>query len=177
MCVRGCLRDPGCHPRSPPGSPLSTTRSVVTSGGVASSGKHAGDTSPTVLLPTLAPCDSLTITFDILAQDLSRLLVISSQSMAVGSNFQDQLSDDPETPEPAAREETRLSEVGRQVEQLEERYKPQLEELARLGERFPPIDLPQNILSLRPRDQIALARAHGPRILELAAERSPTAAG
>ena len=76
-----------------------------------------------------------------------------------------------------AGEETRLSELGRQVEQLEERYKPQLEELARLSERFPSTDLTRDVLSLRPRDQIALARAHGPRILERAAERSPTAAG
>jgi hypothetical protein len=76
-----------------------------------------------------------------------------------------------------AMEETRLKEVRRQVEQLEERYKPQLEELARLGERFPPIDLTRDVLSLRPRDQIALARAHGPQILERAAERSPSVAG
>ena len=33
--------------------------SVVTSAGTVSSGNHAGDTSPTVLLPTLAPGDSI----------------------------------------------------------------------------------------------------------------------
>ncbi len=85
--------------------------SVVTSAGTVSSGNHAGDTSPTVLLPTLAPGDSLTITFDVLAQDLSGLLVISSQATATGSNFQDQLSDDPETPEPADPTRTPLSGI------------------------------------------------------------------
>ena len=35
------------------------------------------------------------------------------------------------------------------------------------------MDLPERVLSLPPRDQIALARAHGPELLERAAERAP----
>lgn len=39
------------------------------------------------------------------------------------------------------------------------------------------MDLPERVLSLRPRDQIALARVYSPEILERAAERAPQVAG
>ena len=85
--------------------------SVVTSAGSVFSGNHAGDTVPTVLVPTLAPGASVSITFDVLAGILTGLREISSQATASGSNLADQLSDDPETPEPADPTRTPLSGV------------------------------------------------------------------
>jgi hypothetical protein len=69
--------------------------------------------------------------------------------------------------------DTRLERAGRQLEQLEQRHRPQLAELQQLGSRAQRADLPERVLSLRPRDQIALARAHGAEILQRAAERDP----
>jgi uncharacterized repeat protein (TIGR01451 family) len=79
---------------------LLITGSVTTSAGQISTGNSTGDTVPTVLLPSLAPGDSVTITFDVLAKDLSGLQAISSQSRISASNLEDTLSDDPETPAP-----------------------------------------------------------------------------
>ncbi len=83
----------------------------MTSAGSVFSGNHAGDTVPTILLPTLAPGASVSITFDVLAGSLTGLREISSQATASGSNLADQLSDDPETPEPADPTRTPLSGV------------------------------------------------------------------
>lgn len=87
------------------------TGSVVASAGSVFSGNHTGDTVPTVLLPTLAPGASVSITFDVLAGNLTGLREISSQATASGSNLADQISDDPETPEPADPTRTPLSGV------------------------------------------------------------------
>jgi hypothetical protein len=78
--------------------------------------------------------------------------------------------------EEVARAEVRLSASRRQLEQLEIRDRPQIEELRQIGNRAQRSDLPERVLSLRPRDQIALARVHGPEILERAAERAPQVA-
>ncbi len=85
--------------------------SVVTNAGSVFSGNHVGDTVPTILLPTLAPGASVSITFDVLAQDLAGLREISSQATASGSNLEDQLSDDPGTPEAADPTRTPLTGV------------------------------------------------------------------
>ncbi len=79
--------------------------------------------------------------------------------------------------EDLARAEARLAASRRQLEPLEVRDRPRIEELQQLGSRAQRIDLPERVLSLRPRDQIALARTHGPKLLERAAERAPQVAG
>jgi hypothetical protein len=72
-----------------------------------------------------------------------------------------------------ARTERHLDAVRRRLEQLEERFRPQLEELRRLDTRAGRLDLAEEVMSLRPRDQIALARRHGVEMVERAAKRAP----
>jgi hypothetical protein len=73
--------------------------------------------------------------------------------------------------EDIARADERLAEARQNNEQLSQRLQPQIEELDRINRRVG--TLYERLLGLRPRDQIALARAHGPDILERAATRSP----
>jgi hypothetical protein len=76
-----------------------------------------------------------------------------------------------------ARADARLAAARQQVEQLEQHHRPQLEELNHLAPAAQRRDLAERVMSLRPRDQIALAREYGPEILHRAAERAPQGAG
>lgn len=71
--------------------------------------------------------------------------------------------------------EDHLADVYQRLERLEQRFQPQLQELRRLeaGQR----NLPEALMSLRPRDQIILARAHGAEVVERAARRATELAG
>jgi hypothetical protein len=71
-----------------------------------------------------------------------------------------------------ARTNDHLEAVGRRLEQLEQRFQPQLEELRQLEAREP-FDLAEGVMSLRPRDQITLARKHGVEVLERSAKNAP----
>ena len=73
------------------------TGTVVTSGGSVFSGNSTGDASPVVTIPALAPGESVVVTFDVLAGDLSQVREIPSQASVSGSNFEDEPSDDPAT--------------------------------------------------------------------------------
>ena len=73
--------------------------------------------------------------------------------------------------------DAQLTATRRQVEQLEQRYRPQLAELAQLGSLAQRGELPERVMSLRPRDQIALARSHGAEVLTWSAERAPKHVG
>jgi hypothetical protein len=75
------------------------------------------------------------------------------------------------------RAEGRLADLRRQVEQLEIRYRPQLAELSQVEGSAERRDLPERVMSLRPRDQIALARVHGTEVLTRSAKLAPEAAG
>lgn len=71
--------------------------SVETTAGSIASGSAAGDATVTIALPQLAPGGSVTITFDVLALDLSGLASVASQALVRASNIEDEPSDDPET--------------------------------------------------------------------------------
>ncbi|HEX9943499.1 MAG TPA: relaxase/mobilization nuclease domain-containing protein [Thermoanaerobaculia bacterium] len=73
--------------------------------------------------------------------------------------------------EDIARADAHLAEARQKEAQLTQRLQPQLEELDQLEERTG--SLSERLLALRPRDQIALARAHGRGVLERAATRRP----
>ena len=73
-----------------------------------------------------------------------------------------------------ARADIRLAEVREKDAQITRRWQPQVEELDRIERRVE--TLPERLLSLRPRDQIALARARGPIVLERAARQRPESA-
>lgn len=79
--------------------------------------------------------------------------------------------------EDLAQTETRLCEARRKVEQLEQLHRPQIVELSQLRGAARQTDLPERVMSMRPRDQIALARVHGAEVLTRAAERAPQVAG
>jgi relaxase-like protein/DNA relaxase TraI-like protein len=68
----------------------------------------------------------------------------------------------------------RLDEVRQKEAQLTERYRPQLLEVEQIRERLG--DLYERVFTLRPRDQLALARMRGGHELEQAAWRAPDAA-
>lgn len=65
-----------------------------------------------------------------------------------------------------------LEDQRRDLALLEQRHRPQVEEMRRLETIGQLPDLQEKILSLRPRDQLALARAHGSELLKRAAEVS-----
>lgn len=65
--------------------------------------------------------------------------------------------------------DTRLTDTRQSHEQLTRRHQPQLAELERIEQRA--ASLPERLLALRPRDQIAIARIHGRGPLETAVER------
>jgi hypothetical protein len=69
-----------------------------------------------------------------------------------------------------------LAPLRQRLEQLEHQYRPQVSELEKLGASPQRID-PEDVMSLRPRDQIALARVHGSETLIRSAEAAPEAAG
>lgn len=73
------------------------------------------------------------------------------------------------------RMDSRLEGLERHLEALEREHRPQVAELERLHGR-PALDLPEQVLSMRPRDQLAFAREHGPQTLERAAKISPQVA-
>jgi hypothetical protein len=75
-----------------------------------------------------------------------------------------------------AQAELQLAPLRQRLDQLEHRYRPQLSEMQQL-EAGPQRINPEQVMSLRPRDQIALARAHGAEILNRSAEAAPGAAG
>jgi hypothetical protein len=74
-----------------------------------------------------------------------------------------------------ARAEGHLADILQRLEPLEQRLQPQLQELRGLetGRR----NLPEAVMSLRPRDQIILARAHGGEVVERAARHASEPAG
>lgn len=74
-----------------------------------------------------------------------------------------------------ARSEDHLAAVLRRLDQLEVKFRPQREELARL-EGAGRLDLAEEVMSLRPRDQIALARRHGAELVVGAAQHAPESA-
>lgn len=74
-----------------------------------------------------------------------------------------------------ARSQDHLAAVLRRLEQLEQRFRPQREELARL-EGAGRLDLAEEVMSLRPRDQITLARRHGTEVVVGAAQHVPESA-
>ena len=77
-----------------------------------------------------------------------------------------------------AQADRHLAAVRQRLDQLEARHRPQLEELDQLSAAAARrADLPEKVMALRPRDQIALARTHGSEVLSRAAERSPQVAG
>jgi hypothetical protein len=67
--------------------------------------------------------------------------------------------------------DSRLAEARQKDAQLSQHLQPQLEELERIHTRAE--TLHERVLTLRPRDQIELARTHGKDVLERAASRSP----
>jgi hypothetical protein len=71
------------------------------------------------------------------------------------------------------RSEEHLNAICRRLEQLEERFRPQLEERRRLDPPARGMDLAEDVMSLRPRDQIALARRYGAEVVERSAQRAP----
>jgi hypothetical protein len=73
--------------------------------------------------------------------------------------------------EDLARADARLTDVRQKEAQLSLRLQPHLEELDRIEKRAG--SLYERLFALRPRDQIALARLHGPDVLEQAARRRP----
>jgi hypothetical protein len=79
--------------------------------------------------------------------------------------------------EDLARADAHLAGARERLERLEVRDRPRIEELRQAGGPVQRIDLPERVLSLRPRDQITLARAYSPELLERAAERAPQVAG
>lgn len=79
--------------------------------------------------------------------------------------------------EDLAQTDARLSEARRKVEQLEQLHRPQMVELSQLRGAPRQTDLPERVMSMRPRDQIALARVHGAEVLTRAAERALQVAG
>jgi hypothetical protein len=78
--------------------------------------------------------------------------------------------------EELAQAERQLAPLRQRLEQLEHQYRPQVSELEKLGASPQRID-PEDVMSLRPRDQIALARVHGSETLIRSAEAAPEAAG
>jgi hypothetical protein len=76
--------------------------------------------------------------------------------------------------EDLARAEARLAEARQNEARLSESFRPQLVELDEIQNRS--ATLYERLLSMRPRDQIALARRHGRGELERAAQREPEAA-
>ena len=73
-----------------------------------------------------------------------------------------------------ARAEDRLAGARRNLAQLAQRFLPLLAEYRQIEERTG--SLHERVLSLRPRDQIVVARAHGRKALETAATRAPATA-
>ena len=69
--------------------------------------------------------------------------------------------------------EHRLEAARQGLHQLEQKLRPQLEESRQLEPRAERRDLAERVLSLRPRDQMALARAHGPGVVDRAVEKAP----
>ena len=61
------------------------------------SGANPGDGTAIIALPSLAPGETVTITFDVLALDLQGLSSVSSQALVRAANIEDEPSDDPET--------------------------------------------------------------------------------
>jgi hypothetical protein len=70
--------------------------------------------------------------------------------------------------------EARHADAERQHERHLRRFAPQLEQLDRIEKNAE--RLPERLMALRPRDQLAVARAHGAQVLKKAAERTPEAA-
>jgi uncharacterized repeat protein (TIGR01451 family) len=76
--------------------------SVSSDTGSVAAGNFPGDSIPRVLIPSLAPGATATITFDGQARaGLVGVTKVSSQASADGDNFQTTKSDDPDTPAPA----------------------------------------------------------------------------
>ncbi len=76
--------------------------------------------------------------------------------------------------EDLARADVRLADAHQKEAQLTQHLQPRLEELDRIEKRA--ANLYERLFALRPRDQIALARVHGPNVLEQAAKRRPDSA-
>jgi uncharacterized repeat protein (TIGR01451 family) len=75
--------------------------SVTSDTGSVAAGNSPGDSIPRVLIPSLAPGATATITFDVQARaGLVGVTKVSSQASADGDNFQTTKSDDPDTPAP-----------------------------------------------------------------------------
>ncbi|MDP9120352.1 MAG: hypothetical protein M3O15_03130 [Acidobacteriota bacterium] len=76
--------------------------SVTTTAGTVTAGNQAGDTTPTVGLPSLPPGGTVTIVFrtTVAAFLPGDLKLLSSQAMLSGANFPATVSDDPDTPAP-----------------------------------------------------------------------------
>ena len=88
----------------------------------------------------------------------------------VGAQYQQATQD-------LAQADRRLASVRQRLDLMEERHRPQLAELGQLNATAQYADLPERVMSLRPRDQIAFARTHGPEILIRSADSAPEAAG
>jgi hypothetical protein len=69
--------------------------------------------------------------------------------------------------------EHRLKAARQGANQLERKFHPQLEEFRQLEPRAERLDQAEQVLSLRSRDQIALARAHGPEVVDRAVRQAP----
>jgi|GEM_PF-1523013 len=78
------------------------------------------------------------------------------------------------TQDDLSRAEARYAEARSAEAQLRERFRPQLTELELIHDRSATLN--ERLLSLRPRDQIALVRRHGRHELEQAVKRRPEAA-
>jgi hypothetical protein len=76
--------------------------------------------------------------------------------------------------EELARTEIRYAEARKEEAQLRERFRPQFAELEQIQGRS--ATLSERLLSLSPRDQLALARRHGRHELERAVQRRPESA-
>ena len=76
--------------------------------------------------------------------------------------------------EDLARADVRLADAHQKEAQLTQHLQPRLEELDQIEKRA--ANLYERLFALRPRDQIALARLHGPDVLEQAAKRRPDSA-
>lgn len=74
-----------------------------------------------------------------------------------------------------ARFDVCLADARRAYEQLSRSLQPQVKELRELEARAE--RLPESLMALRPRDQIAVARKHGAGLLDWAAKHSPGPAG
>jgi uncharacterized repeat protein (TIGR01451 family) len=74
--------------------------SVVASSGTIATGNGPSDTSFQVDVSSLAPGDSITVTFDAVIDPATKVRSVATQAFTAGTNFSLDASDDPATPAP-----------------------------------------------------------------------------